>query len=146
MASRIRVLDSANRTMQRLGYLKALAAIVNESETSNLETLGKKLISRVTQRARLVPPFDTDLHEYAQRRLTDGSYKELRARILHNSGPATVELQDVYLADPSLPSNTGKQLDANWRRYPYLGTSLELIKKGTYSAMTRSLVLLRAYD
>ncbi len=30
MASRIRVLDSAKRTMQRLGFLKALAALVNE--------------------------------------------------------------------------------------------------------------------
>ena len=49
MGGRIRVLDSANRTMQRLGYLKALAALVNESQTSNLETLGKRLIARVTR-------------------------------------------------------------------------------------------------
>ena len=53
MASRIRVLDSANRTMQRLGFLKALAALVNESETSNLETLGRRFIARVTQRVKL---------------------------------------------------------------------------------------------
>ena len=57
MAGRIRVLDSANRTMQRLGYLKALAALVNENETSNLETLGKRFISRVTQRVRLIAAF-----------------------------------------------------------------------------------------
>ena len=53
MAGRIRVLDSANRTMQRLGYLKALAALLKEGQTSNLETLGKRLIARVTQRPRL---------------------------------------------------------------------------------------------
>lgn len=142
MAGRIRVLDSANRTMQRLGYLKALCALVNENETSNLESLGKRFISRVTQRANLSPPFDSDLVDYARVRLTDGAYTSLRKTILEQAGPVSVEVQDIYLADRSLPSNTGKLVDANWRRYPYLGTSLDLIKKGTYSAMTRSLVLL----
>lgn len=142
MAGRIRVLDSANRTMQRLGYLKALCALVNENETSNLESLGKRFISRVTQRVKLSPPFDDELVEYARLRLTDSAYKSLRKTILDNAGPAAVELQDIYLADRSLPSSTGRLVKANWRRYPYLGTSLDLVKKGTYSAMTRSLVLL----
>lgn len=142
MAGRIRVLDSANRTMQRLGYLKALAALVNENETSNLETLGKRLISRVTHRVQLSPPFDEDLQEYAKTRLTDGAYRELRKTILENAGPAGVEIQDIYLADQSLPSATGKLVQTDWRAYPYLGTALELVKKGTYSALTRSLVLL----
>ena len=52
--------------MQRLGYLKALAALVNENETSNLETLGKRLIARLSRRVRLSPPFDEDLQEYAK--------------------------------------------------------------------------------
>lgn len=142
MAARIRVLDSANRTMQRLGYLKALAALVNENQTSNLETLGKRLISRVTRRVQLCPPFDEDLQEYAKTRLTDRLYSEMRRKIIDNAGTAAVELQDVYLADRTLPSSTGKLVQANWRRYPYLGTSLDLVKKGTYSALTRSLVLL----
>jgi hypothetical protein len=128
--------------MQRLGYLKALAAIVNENETSNLETLGKRLITRLTQRVRLSPPFDEDLKEYAKTRLTDGAYRELRKTIMDNAGPAGVELQDVYLSDRSLPSSTGKLVQDDWRKYPYLGTSLEIVKKGTYSALTRSLVLL----
>lgn len=142
MAGRIRVLDSANRTMQRLGYLKALCALVNETETSNLESLGRRLINRVTQRTRLTPPFTETLQEYARTRLTDGAYRNLRKTILDNSGSAGVELQDIYLADKGIPSSTGKLVEANWRRYPYLGTSLELVKRGTYSPMTRSLVLL----
>lgn len=142
MASRIRVLDSAKRTMQRLGFLKALAALVNESETSNLETLGKRFLTRVTQRVKLTPPYDDDLKEYAKTRLTDGAYRELRKKIMEDAGAAGVELQDVYLADKSLPSSTGKLVQANWESYPYLATSLEIVKKGTYSGLTRSLVLL----
>jgi hypothetical protein len=134
MASRIRVLDSANRTMQRLGYLKPLCALVNATETSNLETLGKRLIERVTKRVRA----------YVKNRLTDRLDHDLRKAVLESANGQAVhmEVQDVYLADANLPSRTGKLVEANWRRYPYLGTSLELIKKGTYSALTRSLVLL----
>lgn len=142
MASRIRVLDAANRTMQRLGFLKALAALVNESETSNLETLGKRFVARVSQRVKLTPPFDDDLKEYARTRLTDGAYRELRKKIMEDAGPAGVELQDAYLADRLLPSSTGKLVQADWRSYPYLATALEIVKKGTYSGLTRSLVLL----
>jgi hypothetical protein len=128
--------------MQRLGFLKALAALVNESETSNLETLGKRFVARVTQRVKLTPPYDDDLKQYARTRLTDGAYRELRKRIMEDAGPAGVELQDVYLADKSLPSSTGKLVQSNWDSYPYLATSLEIVKKGTYSGLTRSLVLL----
>jgi len=128
--------------MQRLGYLKALAALVNEFETSNLETLGKRLISRVTQRVRLSPPFDENLQEYARTRLTDGAYRQLRKTIMDSTEPVNVELQDVYLADKSLPSSAGKLVQNDWKKYPSLGISLELVKKGTYSALTRSLVFL----
>lgn len=144
MPSRIRVLDSANRTMQRLGYLKPLCALVNETETSNMETLGKRLIERVTKRVRLSPPFDAQTREYVKNRLTDRLYHDLRKAVLQSANGAAVhmEIQDVYLADAALPSRTGKLVEANWRRFPYMGTSLELVKKGTYSPLTRSLVLL----
>jgi hypothetical protein len=144
MANRIRVLDSANRTMQRLGYLKALCALVGDTDTSSLATLGKRFIERVTKRVRLSTPFDDELKDYARNRLTDGRYRDLRKAVLKGDEAVAVslEIQDVYLADSTLPSRTGKLVEANWQRYPYLGTSLDLIKKGTYSALTRSLVLL----
>ena len=142
MAGRIRVLDGVNYTMQRLGYLKPLAALVNESETSNLEALGKKLIARVTHRIRMSPPFDADLQEYAKTRLIDGACRDLRKTIMENGEPANVEIQDAYLADHSLPSSTGRLTESDWKRFPYFGTSIEFIKKGTYSPLTRSLVLL----
>ena len=143
MAKKIRVLDSANRTMQRLGFLKLLCALVSETETSNLESLGKRLIDRVTKRIKVSPPFNENTQSYVKSRLTDRSYREVRKTVLEKADvPVSMEIQDLYLADASLPSRTGKLVEANWRRYPYFGTSLELVKKGTYSAMTRSIVLL----
>jgi len=144
MAKRIRVLDSANRTMQRLGYLKPLCALVNKTETSNLETLGKRLIECVTKRVVVSSPLDAQTREYVTNRLTHRSYHDLGNAVLEpaNGAPVRLEIQDVCLADARLPSRTGKLAEASWRRYPYLGTSLELIRKGTYSPLTRSLVLL----
>jgi hypothetical protein len=144
MAKRIRVLDSANRAMQRLGYLKPLCALANKTETSNLETLGKRLIERVTKRVVVSPPLDAQTREYVKNRLTHRSYQDLRNAVLEpaNSASVRLEIQDFYLADARLPSRTGKLAEASWRRYPYLGMSLDLIRKGTYSPLTRSLVLL----
>ncbi len=115
MAGRIRVLDAANRTMQRLGYVKALCVIVNETETSSLAALGKRLIERVTKRVKMVPPFDEAIREYAKTRLTDGTYRELRKGILEGTEPVAVELQDRYLADRAFPparENSSKGIGA----------------------------------
>jgi hypothetical protein len=144
MAGRIRVLDAANKTMQRLGYLKTLCALVNETETSNLASLGKRLIERVTKRIRVYPPLEEDIKDYVKNRLTDRAYRELRKAILDGnmSNSVSLEIQDLYLSSSSLPSRTGKLVEGNWRFYPYIGTAIDLIKKGTYSALTRSLVLL----
>ena len=130
--------------MQRLGFLKPLCALVNETETSNLANLGKRFMERVSKRVRQTTPVDEQVRDYARSRMTDGIFRELRKTILEGPPgmPVPLEVQDLYLADPLLPSNTGRLVEANWRRYPYLGTSLELVRKGTYSALTRSLVLL----
>lgn len=144
MPGRIRVLDASNRTMQRLGYLKPLCVLVNETETSNLASLGRRLIERVTKPVRCPLPLDEAVRDYIKRRLVDRNFRELRKTVLEgdSTGSVSLDIQDYYLADAELPSRTGRLVKENWRRYPYLGTSLELIKKGTYSPLTRSLVLL----
>src|SRR5262249_9929454 len=140
MAVKIRVLDAANRTMQRLGYLKLLCARTAFLESSNLSNLGHYLIEKVTKRMPQKLPLPAALQDYVRHLLTDNLYRELRKRVLTangSNGSATMEIQDIYLADAALPSRTGKLVGENGRRYPYLGTALDLIRKGTYSIMTR---------
>jgi len=142
---KIRVLASANRTMQRLGFLKLLCAQTARVETSNLESVGKQFIQSLMKRVRLTSPYADTLREYVRVRLTDKVYQDLRKAVLNNPSipsVASLEVQDIYLSDPALASNTGKLVEADWRRYPYLATSLDFIKLGTYSIMTRALVLL----
>ena len=143
MPTKIRVLAAANKHMQRLGFLKFLARESTRKETSNLEGLAEPLIRAAMKRVRLVPPYGSRLRDYVQHRLRDSTYANLRRAIISNPPTeAAVELQDLYLSDARVPSTTGKLNDGSRAKYPYLATALELIKPGTWSAMTRSLTLL----
>lgn len=144
MPVKIRILSSATKTMQRLGYLKLLAYEATRTETSNVAALGKRLISSVTRRVKVDGPFDPSLTEYVKIRLFDRVYAELRKQVLDKPPALTaaLELQDLYLSDPRIPSTTGKLIENDWRFYTYLGTALDFIKPGTWSAMTRSLTFL----
>ena len=145
MSVKIRILGSANRTMQRVGFLKLLCAQTARVETSNIDTVGKQFVHTLLKRVRLTPPYSESLREYVRVRLTDRVYHDLRKAVLNCSATTnavSLEIQDLYLADSTLASTTGKLVDADWRRYPYLATALDFIKLGTYSIMTRALVLL----
>jgi hypothetical protein len=131
--------------MQRVGFLKLLCAQTARVETSNIDTVGKQFVQTLLKRVRLTPPYSESLREYVRLRLTDRVYHDLRKAVLNSSATAnavSLEMQDLYLADSTLASTTGKLVDADWRRYPYLATALDFIKLGTYSIMTRALVLL----
>ncbi|MFH1932588.1 MAG: hypothetical protein ABIN18_13500 [Pseudomonadota bacterium] len=145
MSVKIRILGSANRTMQRAGFLKLICAQTARVETSNIDTLGKQFVQGLLKRVRLTPPYSKPVQEYVRVRLTDKVYQDLRKAIL-NSVPlgraVSMEIQDLYLSDPQMISITGKIVEADWRRYPYLATSLGLVKLGTYSILTRALVFL----
>jgi len=119
-----------------------LAAQVARVETSSLSALGNRLVGVVTTKLRVSPPFSEGVRDYAQVRLSyDRVYTDLREAVLSGKTSVSMELQDLYLSDPALPSSTGKLAGNSGRFYPYLGTALDLIKPGTWSAMTRSLLL-----
>ncbi|MGA9347183.1 MAG: hypothetical protein WBW48_00060 [Anaerolineae bacterium] len=141
-----RVLDSAKRPMQRLGYLKHLLNRCAALETSNIETLGHDLTETVTRSLRVA--LTPELADYVRRRLTDGTYRMLRNQVAawergEMSNQVFMEIQDLYLSDPRLPSRTGKLVSEDWRKYPYLGVHLGLIRAGTWSPFDRGMALLR---
>lgn len=145
MSVKIRILGSANRTMQRAGFLKLLCAQTARTETSNMDTLGRQFVQTLLKRVRVMPPYSESLRDYVRIRLMDKVYHDLRKAVLSGSATASavsLEIQDLYLSDPALASSTGKLVEADWRRYPYLATALDFIRLGTYSIMTRALVLL----
>ena len=147
--AKLRVLGSIYRQMQRLGYLKRVIWRVNTLSTSNLNNLGKDLVGTVSQTVRV--PLNEARASYIKQRLQDRTYQTLKVQAsAWLAGDRStdlpiiaLELQDCYLADPTLPSQVGKLVDQDWRRYPVLGVALGFVRAGTYSANTRALSLLR---
>jgi len=131
--------------MQRAGFLKLLCFQASRVETTNLQSLGKNLVDTLLKRIRITPPYSESVRDYVKIRLMDKTYHDLRKAVLGGDAgitPVGLEIQDLYLSDRNLPSSTGKLVEAYWRFYPYLATNLDLVKIGTYSIMTRALVLL----
>jgi hypothetical protein len=143
----LRALDSAQRPMQRLGFTKYVASRCASTSTSSLETLGRGLVETV--RRKVTVPLTPEIYTYARRRLKDRAYAPLK-QTLNRLGPdfdadhvVRLEIQDAYLASSQLPSQTGKLVAGDWRKYPPLLLVLGLIRPGTYSLMVAGLTLLR---
>ena len=115
----LRVLDRIKRPMQRLGYLKRVVKRVTTTSTSNLDNLGHDLLDAVTRKVRV--PLDERLATYIKVRLFDNAYTTIKQQAdawLKNGGEPPIvpmELQDLYLADPQMPSGVGKLVREDWR-------------------------------
>lgn len=126
--------------MQRPGFLKYLTYRCSLRDSSSLEILGKELVSAGSKKVQTqLTPL---LNEYILRRLTDRIYRNLRESIKKSTNSIYMETQDLYLADSELPSKAGKLAGNDWRKYPYLMSSLGLMRKGTYSLLVRGKVFL----
>lgn len=142
----LRVFDRITRQMQRLGYLKRLIKRVNSTPTSNLDNIGNDLVDTALRKVHA--SLNAERVNYIKLRLSDRAYETLKYQAdkwLKGNEPlqdVQMELQDLYLADSTLPSQVGKLVKYDWQRYPRLGVNLGLIRDGTYSVNTRSLSLL----
>lgn len=132
--------------MQRLGFLKRLIKKISSTPTSNLSSVGNDLLGLLLNKNSV--ELTDDRIAYIKERLTDNAYSEIKKitnQWITNGGErplVRLELQDLYLSDPKLPSQIGKLVKYDWQRYPVLGTNLGLIREGTYSANTRANSLL----
>jgi hypothetical protein len=109
----IRAFSNLDHCMARLGFLKPLLQQASRAATNNLSNLGKGLISIVQRNIEVEVEGHNERHE---------------------------EVQTYYLS--SLPSRQGKLTDRDWRTYPYFAVNLGLLRRGTFSLLTRGQTLL----
>jgi hypothetical protein len=125
--------------------MKRLVKRVSTTSSSNLDNIGNDLVNAVLRKVRT--KINDERLKYIKIRLFDKAYKTIKDQANQwNDGKTDIEinmeLQDLYLADSSLPSQTGKLVQEDWRRYPFYGTSLGFIREGTFSINTRGQTLL----
>lgn len=137
----IRAFENTSRCMQRLGFVKYLASRCAASDISSLVSLGQGLVNTASQKVKVQP--NPEVLLYIERRLTDRAYRDLKKSVSKTSEFINLEIQDVYLSSPELPSSTGKLVYDDWRRFPRFPSSLGLMRKGTYSSLVRGHVLLK---
>ena len=144
--SELRVFDRINRQMMRLGFLKHVVKRVVATSTTSLDNLGNNLIDTLSRKVQV--PLSESRVKYIRIRLYDRVYSTLKKQANDwdsvSSEPKYVlmEIQDLYLSDPDIPSGVGKLVKADWDKYQPLGINLGFIRSGTYSANTRALSLL----
>jgi hypothetical protein len=137
----VRVFTNPQRCMQRLGFLKHLLWRASQSATNNLSTLGKDLVTAVTQRIAAV--LTPELDEYISTASADSRHKSLGRAAPRDRDGCTeqtrveVEIQEFFLAHLDVPSRRGRLVKDDWRRYPHLAVNLGLLRKGTYSLLVR---------
>lgn len=127
--SKVRVLVSLDRNLQRLGFSKWILHRAQSLGTATGENLGHDLISRVTKGVRI--RIGDELANYFVNR----SLKKYRGA--KAGSEVDVELQHLYLSDTILPSSTGNLVPRDSRRYPWLVVGLGLLREGTYSLTER---------
>lgn len=137
----VRWMDYARRSMQRLGFIKWLLRFTTSSRTQTLESLTRAFYNEVTARVPLDARQRQTFFEYV-------SQQHLHRRYDH--GVESVEMQDLFLSDPHLPSHTGAitgELERKGYRHsvyveiPTWATRVQLIRQRNYTLTDRGRVL-----
>lgn len=132
--------------MQRMGFLKYIVYKCSLQDSIGISELGMDLISKVTKKySNYLTP---ELKEYITKKLIDRVYKNLRDSVKEvdiDENPDQkfpFELQDQYLSSKEIISKTGKLIYDDWKKYPYLVSSMGFVRKGSYSLLVRGKLLL----
>lgn len=133
----IRVAKNPHRSQQRLGFLKYLTYRASQNDSTTLRAIGTDLSRIIGKKVNV--ELNKSLETYIEYRLRN----QFRNIPRNQQEKIYLELQDLYLADPKMPSKTGKLYsDDCQRRYPYLLPSLGFARGKTYSLLVRGKVFL----
>jgi hypothetical protein len=127
--------------MQRLGFLKLVLGLASASRPQTLEALSRTFSNQITRRVALPPDRTEAFQEYVRR-------QKIRR---YKPEAVSVEIQDLFLADDSMPSHTGAvtgDLEQKGYRHsvyvdmPSWAVKLRLLRAQNYTLTDRGRVLL----
>ena len=128
-------------SMQRAGVLIAVTAAANDTRPTSLEGIARAYSSSIRRRVRVPPAATDDVARY----LRELRLWERYAAIKHSESlpvDAQIELQDLWLADPRIPSATGAVTDQVIDEPPQLAESMRLIRANNFTRTDRGRALL----
>jgi len=141
--ARLRWMDYARRSMQRIGFVKWLLSLCSASHTQTLESLTRSFYSAITEVKALGADRDI-FYAYVQQQRLYRRYKGVEDE---------AQIQDIRLSDPALPSHTGAitgELDRKGYRHavyveiPTWASRLHLVRQENYTLTDRGRALVLA--
>lgn len=138
----LRWVDYARRSMQRLGFVKWVLTLASTSRAQTLESLTRTFYASVTRAVPVAPEKLNEFEKYLRQQQLHRRYRE---------GSDSAEMQDIFLADPALPSHSGAitgELERKGYRHavyveiPTWATRLRLLRPQNYTLTERGRVLL----
>jgi hypothetical protein len=139
----IAFISNSRVSMQRAGMLAAISA-ASTRETSNLDKATRGLSQIVRRQVELATSEVDSFGTYMRSLRLWKRYGHLRSADRVEPGDK-VDLQDLWLSDPALPSATGAVTDEVMSDIPQLAVSLRLLRKGNLSQTDRGKALVEAY-
>lgn len=127
--SRVRVLLTLDRNLQRLGFMKRLVGRSEAIGSTSGDNIGNDLIVKITKE------YSVEVTEQHHKYFTNRRLPKYRKIVLGDT--QRFELQHLYLADPKMPSATGNLVKRDAKRYPWLAVALGILRQGTYSLTER---------
>lgn len=114
-------IELTSEKAQRLGYLKAIVLLSSPSKTTNTEGINAELSKLLTRRVPL-STVNPDIEKYSRNRKSKDSSE-------------AIDIQDCYLSDPRMPSQTGALAKSAFRDslIPNLATEIRLLLPTNYS-------------
>jgi hypothetical protein len=127
--------------MQRPGHLVAVAAAASETVPTNLAGLAREYAKIIRHRHEVDEPRAEEVLSYIRTlRLWKRYGKQGEATQL-----PPIERQDLWLADPKLPSATGAVTDEVVDELPQLGASLGLVRPHNFTRNDRGKAIVALY-
>ena len=125
-----RIITSTRRRMQRVGFLKHVAAFASPQRPSAATSIGRALLGAVSHKCAIA--VNPEMEEYCNRVFSEQHYRALRSQVQEAAqrrppGQVRLELQDIYLSQDVLPSKRGRILserEKDIHLFPTLAVSL----------------------
>jgi hypothetical protein len=138
----------ARVSMQRPGQLIAVAAAASESAPVNLAGLAQRYAQIVRRRHQVEASRSDEVIRYLRAlRLWKryGGQQGALAKLDQPGALPPVERQDLWLADPDLPSATGAVTDEVIDELPQLGASLGIVRPHNFTRSDRGKAIVALY-
>ncbi len=128
--------------MQRAGLLVAASLAAEDRQPADVDRVAARTASLLQRAAPVPTAVREDVEQYLSSLRLWNRYRRLQGRPL--TAEDVLEVQDLWLADPTMPSATGALTPENASEMPQLAVSLRLLREGNFTRTDRGRALIAA--